>query len=443
MQNIDKNLKEQSDKKLPSLRGVQTTKQSILDKIFTGLPRSFHSVLNLLHAHRVSPKLLRNRRLNQFAIRINSLSLNHPSAIPLSHRERVKRQAAFTLAEVLITLGIIGVVAALTLPAIIANIQERVKTERVQNIKQKFSKATDKMLSVSSMNGYDSTATFVNELQHHLKIAKICDNSNIRECWPTDKVIINEEGKEWDISQTKTYRALQMSNRNGNEWDNTVGIITADGTAMILSYDKKCDIDSSKPTTWKGGASSSASCVAAVFDWNGAKKPNKLDKDVIRFNANGLGDCAVSVGGACLGTPQFVAEPLNVNECNELKGQLGIQDCTRNNDYYAAAAKNCGGVQNMASLSDLFKLASYIYGKNITSPFHNGVLNPKAPEVQSRLTALGLPTDSTFHIFGNTETNSGRDAYYFIFGNDGENSGWVNYHFFQGRLSSKYVVCKY
>ena len=83
------------------------------------------------------------------------------------------RKAGFTLAEVLITLGLIGVVAALTLPAIIANIQERVKTERVQNIKQKFSKATDKMLSVSSMNGYDSTATFVNELQHHLKIAKI------------------------------------------------------------------------------------------------------------------------------------------------------------------------------------------------------------------------------------------------------------------------------
>ena len=33
------------------------------------------------------------------------------------------KKAAFTLAEVLITLGIIGVVAALTLPALLTNIQ--------------------------------------------------------------------------------------------------------------------------------------------------------------------------------------------------------------------------------------------------------------------------------------------------------------------------------
>ena len=40
------------------------------------------AVLDLLHAHRVSPKLLRNRRLNLFAIRICSLCSLHPSANP-------------------------------------------------------------------------------------------------------------------------------------------------------------------------------------------------------------------------------------------------------------------------------------------------------------------------------------------------------------------------
>ena len=38
--------------------------------------------MDLLHAHRVSPKLLRNRRLNLFAIRICSLCSLHPSANP-------------------------------------------------------------------------------------------------------------------------------------------------------------------------------------------------------------------------------------------------------------------------------------------------------------------------------------------------------------------------
>ena len=36
-----------------------------------------------------------------------------------------KRKSAFTLAEVLITLGVIGVVAALTLPTLIANYQKK------------------------------------------------------------------------------------------------------------------------------------------------------------------------------------------------------------------------------------------------------------------------------------------------------------------------------
>ncbi len=103
----------------------------------------------------------------------------------------------FTLAEVLITLAIVGVVAAITMPALIANIQDRVKTARIQNITQKFGKATDKMKSLSTLGGYATTMDFVNELQKHLKIAKVCANQHLTKCWPTDKVIINDEGKEW------------------------------------------------------------------------------------------------------------------------------------------------------------------------------------------------------------------------------------------------------
>ena len=39
----------------------------------------------------------------------------------------VKMQIAFTLSEVLITLGIIGIVAAMTLPALIGNYQKHVR----------------------------------------------------------------------------------------------------------------------------------------------------------------------------------------------------------------------------------------------------------------------------------------------------------------------------
>lgn len=41
---------------------------------------------------------------------------------------------AFTLSEVLITLGIIGVVAALTMPAVIANYQKQETVSRLQKV---------------------------------------------------------------------------------------------------------------------------------------------------------------------------------------------------------------------------------------------------------------------------------------------------------------------
>ena len=52
-------------------------------------------------------------------------------------------KTAFTLAEVLITLGIIGVVAAITMPTVIANINERVNSERQANIAQNITQAME------------------------------------------------------------------------------------------------------------------------------------------------------------------------------------------------------------------------------------------------------------------------------------------------------------
>lgn len=47
------------------------------------------------------------------------------------------KKNGFTLAEVLITLGIIGVVAALTMPTLIANIQQEIFNSRWEKRTQK------------------------------------------------------------------------------------------------------------------------------------------------------------------------------------------------------------------------------------------------------------------------------------------------------------------
>jgi len=306
-------------------------------------------------------------------------------------------KSGFTLAEVLITLGIIGVVAAITMPALLSNIQSYVRNKRVANIQQKFSKATDKMLSLDGMNDYDSTMSFVNTLKNHLKIAKICSNGNLRACWPTDTVILNTD-KEWDISKTTTGKNLKMKNDDNNEWDDTVGLITADGTPFIISYNKKCNMEQTTTPSWSEAKSSSTNCVAGIFDWNGEKKPNKfgLDTsgktDVIPFNAKGLGSaCAIEAGGKCFGT-FFEPEALTASECDVLKAQGKVKwcysDCKSSPrycgpsalDYWAGAIKQCGGLDKMPSDTDLISLYDEL----------------KKGDYTSNTQALGLPASFSF-----------------------------------------------
>ena len=253
--------------------------------------------------------------------------------------EKIHQKTAFTLAEVLITLGIIGIVAALTMPILLNNVQGQVKAKRIENIRQKLSKVTDKMAVQSGLTGYGDTAAFVQELQKHMKIAKVCDNNHLNGCWPTKEVILN-----------------------------------ADGIAMILSYNKSCDFDVDKDGlkfNQSGAISSSTNCISGVYDWNGGSKPNKLGQDVLTLGmASGLdSECAIKAGGTCFTAP-FQPTPLSLADCLAEKDKLGIKKCTNggsfdpNNDYWAGAVAQCGGVKNMPTTEDLTKLAKLLYNTN-------------------------------------------------------------------------------
>ena len=341
----------------------------------------------------------------------------------LTRGRRVKQKyVAFTLAEVLITLGIIGVVAALTLPALLTNIQSKVRAERSRSVQYKFSLATEKMARLNLIGPYDSTDAFVDELQKHLKISKRCNASNLRGCWPYDTVDLGD-GKTWDISKTKTGKQFGMNTDDDNDYtSDNVGIVTADGTPMILSYNKKCKaIDSLEKLSWtttdnKPLSNSSASCVAAVYEINGTGKPNKLSNDVVLFNANKLGSgCAFEVGSTCY-TAVFTPKPLTYDECMAQKDNLGIRGCCSasycgNTDYWAGAVKQCGGVSKMPTADDLAKLASQLYKGNPSIgayQSYNGQLD------QDAATALGF-TSPNFILWSGEEYGSG-NAYARNFG---------------------------
>ena len=195
------------------------------------------------------------------------------------------RRAAFTLAEVLITLGIIGVVAAITLPALIENVTERKNSERHANIVYKVTQAMDIMKAHGELSGtYPSTEAFVDELQKYLKVSKRCDSNHIADCWPTEKVI-DGDGNEFEVSKAKKGKNLSL-----NTDTNNVGLILADGASIILNYNpdggKIDDTDplvAVKKSLPVGGGrskefvytSNSTASIDFVTDVNGSAHPNK------------------------------------------------------------------------------------------------------------------------------------------------------------------------
>ena len=330
---------------------------------------------------------------------------------PWRERARERGKAAFTLAEVLITLGIIGVVAALTMPALITNIQDRIQAKRIENINQKLSKVTDKMAVQSGLTGYGTTMAFVQEMSKHMKIAKICDNEHLAECWPTQEVTLNDEGKTWEIAKTKNAKTLKIST-NAEDWADTVGIVTGDGTGMILSYNKKCEFnvdDVGLKYDSSTGKSNSLVCLSGVYDWNGSSKPNKLKKDVTTLGmATGLGtECAIEAGGKCF-TAAFTPTALTYAQCEAEKDKLGIKSCGYEIDYWAGAVKQCGGISKMPTMADLGKLATELYKEHPSVGAKQDIYNGLTLDT-SKASSMGF-TGTYFYVWSGEE--NGHNAYF-------------------------------
>ncbi|MDR1327652.1 MAG: type II secretion system GspH family protein [Heliobacteriaceae bacterium] len=170
----------------------------------------------------------------------------------------------FTLAEVLITLGIIGVVAALTMPALITKHKEKETVVKVKKFYSVLSNAY--MLAINEhgtpenwdLIGYDSkkgAANLLDKIAPYMRFQEICR-----------------------VDENCSYA---MSDLNGthysayNSGKNNIAAILADGTRMTVCIrDANCAL--------KRGTSAGMStiCGFAMFDVNGSKPPNTLGKDM-------------------------------------------------------------------------------------------------------------------------------------------------------------------
>ena len=89
-------------------------------------------------------------------------------------------RSAFTLAEVLITLSIIGIVAALTIPSMIENHNKKAWSTAKDLWDKKLVEATRQMNIDGVMTGVaNSTEDYMNYFKKYVKVIKTCENDKL------------------------------------------------------------------------------------------------------------------------------------------------------------------------------------------------------------------------------------------------------------------------
>ena len=272
---------------------------------------------------------------------------------------------AFTLAEVLITLAIIGIVAALTIPTLIQNYQERAWNTASQVFQRKLGEALRVMNVQGTLAGYTTTEAFVDELSKHIKITRICDNDDITTCF-ADTVTWGDE--EVDMSKVK-----KAKNFGQEDWDtNTVAVQFANGVNGVIAYNPDCRQNQfSNDVITVGETGISTDCLAILYDVDGFKNPNTQQKDLRGLNVASLSgsNCAIELSDGTCFTAPFIPTAMSLSDCEAQKGELGISECYYDPDYWAGAVKACHDMgSSLPSQSDLYKLAEELY-QDTSRPF--------------------------------------------------------------------------
>ena len=307
------------------------------------------------------------------------------------------KKAAFTLAEVLITLAIIGIVAAMTIPTLVQNYQTRAWSTSASVFERKLEEALKQMNTQQVLAGYKSTADFVNALGKYFKINKVCKNDDLMSCFE-DKVYWGADEEEVDMTKIKN-----ASNFGQDDWDTElIGVQFANGTTGIIAYNPECK---ENPYT---NQFTGTSCLAILYDTTGFKTPNTQQKDLRGINIISLGgnNCAIELtDGTCFTAP-FKPEPLTKAECEQLKDKLGIEKCYIDNDYWAGAVKACGGVSKMPNKAQLTTLA-----KEMKDTF----INSSGSWDKDKLDEIGFETSSNFiYVWSSLEETSALNQTYYI-----------------------------
>ena len=177
------------------------------------------------------------------------------------------KKHGFTLAEVLITLVIIGVIGALTVPALIQNTQKQEYVSALKKAYSVLSQVTNQIIADEGKPFGDggwvyNNNTVYNLYRRYLNSAKECNAAN--GCFPPE-----------------VYKGLTGGNTYNYSGGYLKKLILADG--MIVGFDPNM-----------------ANGVGRIqVDINGAKKPNTWGRDMFQLYIPDSGLTPVFPGSSC------------------------------------------------------------------------------------------------------------------------------------------------
>jgi type II secretory pathway pseudopilin PulG len=100
-----------------------------------------------------------------------------------------KKSLAFTLAEVIIILGIIGIVVQLTIPSVYKSYQNRVNITKFTSMYAKLSNAHNLMVNQDQPSWHPdprfNNGTFANGILKYFNVAQTCSTDAPGTCWPS------------------------------------------------------------------------------------------------------------------------------------------------------------------------------------------------------------------------------------------------------------------
>lgn len=174
---------------------------------------------------------------------------------------------AFTLAEVLITLGIIGIVAAMTLPTLINKYQ---KQETVTRLKKVYTVLAQAYQLSEKDNG------FSNEwVDPSASLSTESVKQYVYKYWLPYLKIIRECSKSGDCAYTRCYSPDGKTAGLEMTGSNRYSLILSDGTFIAFV-----------PFSWDGDNHLWGESQRFYIDLNGVKRPNTLGKDVFVLEVN-------------------------------------------------------------------------------------------------------------------------------------------------------------